>query len=137
MHRWSEVPSPEEAVDPVHFNRIARSPDDPPLNYVKRNQQLDELVAAMESEGVEVIRSDPPDDTMHGTYTSRAAIINLESYVVRGGALLANKATVPHRGHERWSSEFLAKIGCPMIWASIGPPSTRPVGTWRPSEPPN
>ena len=120
VHRHNDGPTEEQVADPVFFSRIARDPDDPPMDYERANRQLDELSAAVESEGVEVIRSDPPRDDQHGTYMSRIHGINLESHIVRGGALLANKATANHRGHERWSGEFLAKIGCPIIWQPIG-----------------
>ena len=51
IHRWSNEPSEEQAVDPVFFNTIAREPEDPPMDYERRNLQLDELAAAVESEG--------------------------------------------------------------------------------------
>ena len=112
---------PEEALaDPVFFSGIKRWPGEPPPDPGNISKQLDDLAAAVESEGVEVVRSDPPDETMHGTYISRIPIVNLESFVVKGGALVANKATPLHRGHERWSSLFLSKIGCPILWQPVG-----------------
>ena len=120
IHRYVNEPSEEQAADPVFFGRIAREPDVPPPDFERRVQQLDDLADAVASEGVEIIRSDPPRPDQHGTYISRIDSINLEPYIVRGGALIARKATAPSRGQERWTSEFLANIGCPILWQPIG-----------------
>jgi len=113
-------PSEEHLADPVFFSGIKPWPGEPKPDPEKVAQQLDGLAAAVASEGVEVIRSDPPRDDQHGAYVSQIHSVNLEPYIVRGGALIANKAMATQRGHERWSSEFLAKIGCPILWQPIG-----------------
>jgi N-dimethylarginine dimethylaminohydrolase len=121
IHRVSESgPSEEYLADPVFFSGIKPWPGEPKSDPAIVAKQLDELTAAVESEGVEVIRSEPARDDQHGAYVSRIPSVNLEPYIVKGGALIANKAMASQRGHERWSSEFLSSIGCPILWQPIG-----------------
>ena len=117
---YSETPPEAVVADPIFFSTISRGPEDPPSNWDKKIEQLEDLVAAVESEGVEVIRSDPPEAGHHTTYFPQAGNLNLEAYIIKGGALLPRFSMPRKRGEERWEQEFLSSIGCPILWQPIG-----------------
>jgi N-dimethylarginine dimethylaminohydrolase len=114
-----EGPSEEEQADPAFFVRFGHRREDLPRGEV-RLKQYAEMVSLLKSEGVEVIETDYPPERMRGVYTSRARGLGLEPVIVKGGAIIHRAAVAWKRGPERAITEFLAKLGCPILYTVHG-----------------
>ena len=118
LDRHSDRAREEDYADPTFFNNFGRPGEVPDWN--KRNRQIEELGAALESEGVEVLWTDHPPEKRTGIYVSEAAGLGLEPLVIRGGAVIHRAAVPNKRGAERWISERLSALGCPILFTVHG-----------------
>jgi N-dimethylarginine dimethylaminohydrolase len=112
-------PSEEEKADPAFFVRFGRRPEDLPTADV-RQKQHEERVALMKSEGVEVIEAYYPPERRKGVYTSVARGLGLEPVIIKGGAIIDRAGVAWKRGPQRANTEFLAKLGCPILYTVHG-----------------
>ncbi|MBI2303680.1 MAG: hypothetical protein HYU86_02905 [Chloroflexi bacterium] len=108
----------EDLADPNFFVNFGRPGDIP--KWDKRLKQHDDMVAALRSEGVEVIHTDYTPEKRKGIYASEAGGLGLEPIIIRGGAIIHRAAIASKRGAERWITEFLAKLGCPILFTVHG-----------------
>ena len=107
----------EDNADPKFFVNFGSEGDVP--DWEKRIIQYDEIRAALESEGVEVLDAEMPDDNRSGIYASEVSV-NLEPIIIKGGAIVHRTAIAGKRGQERWVSELLTSLGCPILFTVHG-----------------
>ena len=110
--------SEEEIADPVFFTRFGIAGD--LAGWEDRIQQHEERVAMLESEGIEVVLTDYPSSKTKGPYTSRARGGAGEALIIKGGAIIDRAGVAWKRGPQRPTTEFLAKIGCPILYTVHG-----------------
>ena len=104
-------------MDPNFFVNFGRPGDIP--DWEKRITQHWEMVSAVESEGIEVIHSFDTPEKRRGIYASEVNV-GLEPVIIRGGAIIHRSAIAGKRGQERWITEKLASLGCPILFTVHG-----------------
>ncbi|MBI2303681.1 MAG: hypothetical protein HYU86_02910 [Chloroflexi bacterium] len=108
----------EVLADPVPFFAFGEVGESYDLE--RHQQQHDELVAALRSEGVEVIYANFPSD-IHGVYTkSLRGIMALEASVINGGAVIPRCGVPWKKGCEKAWTQKLAELGCPILFTVHG-----------------
>ena len=117
LARPGDRPKAEFLADPTFFINFGRPGEIP--NFDVRNKQIEELAAALESEGVEVFWAEHPPEKKTGVYVSEVNI-GLEPLIIRGGAVIHRAAVANKRGQERWISEILSGLGCPILFTVHG-----------------
>ena len=108
----------EEIADPVFFTRFGVPGN--VAGWEDRMMQHEDRVAMLKSEGVEVVLTDYPVSKNKGPYTSRARGGAGEALIIKGGAIIDRAGVAWKRGPQRQTTEFLARIGCPILYTVHG-----------------
>ncbi|MBI2303684.1 MAG: hypothetical protein HYU86_02925 [Chloroflexi bacterium] len=119
LHRPQPGTVPVEALTDA-YSFVSLGERELNVDWDKRMKQHDDLAAALRSEGVEAIYTDYPPEKRRGIYVSEAAGLGLEPIIINGGAIIHRAAIPRKKGAERWISEFLAKLGCPILFTVHG-----------------
>jgi N-dimethylarginine dimethylaminohydrolase len=87
-----------------------------PTNLDKLQEEHDNLVAAMEGEGIEVIYLEPKERLI-GTYgiPLRSAPYMRETITAKGGVIICRIAVAYKRGLEAYHARRVAELGCPIL----------------------
>ncbi len=83
---------------------------DTPPDLPAMQAQHDALVAALEAEGVEIVRIDRAEPGKMKTCYTRDVVIGVD-----GGAIVTRMGPPIRRGEERAATRTLAAIGCPIL----------------------
>ncbi len=88
-----------------------------PTDFDKLVREHRALVAALESEGIEVIRLKPTDQTAIGTYgiPLRSIMYTRETIMARGGAIVERPVPAYKKGLEIYHAKRLMQLGCPIL----------------------
>ncbi|MBI2303322.1 MAG: hypothetical protein HYU86_01055 [Chloroflexi bacterium] len=117
----------EFSTDPVYFMNFGKS--DAYFDMERKQRQHDEMVAALRSEGIEVIHANFPP-TVKSIYTNKGikSLGAMQACMVDGGAIIGRTAIAGKRGLERLWTEKLVELGCPILYSIQGSGIHEPHG---------